>query len=248
MTFGPIDLIALEFPGNRFKGEILPEMLELVDKGIIRIIDLVVIMKDQGEVIVRELRELDAAHIAMFDPLQADVNQMITRTDIDLIAGQLAENSTAGIMLIENLWAKKTMQAMLDANGRPVMFERIPHDVVEEALATSPRSPWRKRERQSFGSASCGADAGANQDYRRIIMMRRRRSMMRAAATTAVVVGTAGAVSHHQQQKYAGQEAAGQQAQDQAYEQGVADAQAQQPARPRRARSAAASGSACGRV
>jgi hypothetical protein len=38
-------------------------------------------------------------------------------------------------MLIENLWAKKTQQAMLDANGRLVMFERIPHDVVEEALA-----------------------------------------------------------------------------------------------------------------
>ena len=70
----------------------------------------------------------------MFDPLQADVSQMITRADIDMIAGQLAENSTAGIMLIENLWAKKTMQAMLDANGRMVMFERIPHDVVEEAL------------------------------------------------------------------------------------------------------------------
>jgi hypothetical protein len=110
-------------------------MFDLVEKGIIRIIDLVVIMKDQGEVIVRELRELDAAHIAMFDPLQADVSQMITRTDIDMIAGQLAENSTAGIMLIENLWAKKTMQAMLNANGRAVMFERIPHDVVEEAVA-----------------------------------------------------------------------------------------------------------------
>jgi uncharacterized membrane protein len=123
MTYGPIDLIALEFPGNRFKGEILPEMFDLVEKGIIRIIDLVVIMKDQGEV------------IAMFDPLQADVSQMITRADIDMIAEQLAENSTAGIMLIENLWAKKTMQAMLDANGRTVMFERIPHDVVEEALA-----------------------------------------------------------------------------------------------------------------
>jgi hypothetical protein len=84
---------------------------------------------------VRELRELDAAHIAMFDPLKADVSQMITRGDIDMIAEQLAENSTAGIMLIENLWAKRTMQAMLDANGRLVMFERIPHDVVEEALA-----------------------------------------------------------------------------------------------------------------
>ena len=135
MTYGPIDFIALEFPGNRFKGEILPDLLELVDKGIIRIIDLVVIMKDQGEVIVRELRELDAAHIAMFDPLKAEVSQMITRGDIDMIAGQLAENSTAGILLIENLWAKKTQQAMIDANGRLVMFERIPHDVVEAALA-----------------------------------------------------------------------------------------------------------------
>ncbi len=135
MTLGPIDLIALEFPGNRFKGEILPNLFELVEKEIIRIIDLVVIIKDQGEVIVRELRELDAAHIAMFDPLKADVSQMITDSDIKMIAGQLADNSTAGIMLIENLWAKKTQQAMLDANGRLVMFERIPRDVVEEALA-----------------------------------------------------------------------------------------------------------------
>ena len=108
MTYGPIDFIALEFPGNRFRGEILPELFELVDKGIIRIIDLVVIMKDQGEVIVRELRELDAADIAMFDPLKAEVSQMITRGDIDAIAEQLADNSTAGMMLIENLWAKRT--------------------------------------------------------------------------------------------------------------------------------------------
>ena len=135
MTYGPIDLIALEFPGNRFKGEILPQIFDLVEKEIIRVIDLVIIMKDQGEVIVRELRELDPAHMAMFDPLQAQVSQMITRADIDMIAGQLAENSTAGILLIENLWAKKTQQAMLDANGRLVLFERIPHDVVEEAVA-----------------------------------------------------------------------------------------------------------------
>ena len=84
---------------------------------------------------VLELRELDPAHIEMFNPLKADVNQMITESDIAMIAEQLADNSTAGILLIENLWAKKTQQAMLDANGRLVMFERIPHDVVEEALA-----------------------------------------------------------------------------------------------------------------
>jgi len=135
MTFGPIDFIALEFPGNRFKGEILPDLFELVDKGIIRIIDLVIITKAQGQVTVRELRELDDAHIEMFNPLKADVSQMITDGDIAMIGEQLADNSTAGLLLIENLWAKKTQQAMLDANGRLVMFERIPHDVVEEALA-----------------------------------------------------------------------------------------------------------------
>ena len=60
MTLGPIDFIALEFPGNGFKGEILPDLFELADKEIIRIIDLITITKDQdGQVIVRELRELD---------------------------------------------------------------------------------------------------------------------------------------------------------------------------------------------
>ena len=135
MTLGPIDFIALEFPGNRFRGDILPDLFELVEKEIIRIIDLVIIRKDQGEVTVLELRELDPAHVELFNPLKAEANQMITEIDIAMIAGQLADNSTAGLLLIENLWAKKTQQAMLDANGRAVMFERIPHDVVEEALA-----------------------------------------------------------------------------------------------------------------
>ena len=136
MTLGPIDFIALEFPGNRFKGEILPDLFELADKEIIRIIDLVTITKAQdGQVTVRELRELDPAHIEIFNPLKAEANQMITESDIDMIAEKLADNSTAGLLLIENLWAKKTKQAMMDANGRLVMFERIPHEVVEEALA-----------------------------------------------------------------------------------------------------------------
>ena len=135
MALGPIDFIALEFPGNRFRGDILPDLLELVDKEIIRIIDLVIITKAQDQITVRELRELDPAHIEMLNPRKAEVSQMITKSDIDMIAGQLADNSTAGLLLIENVWAKKTQQAMLDANSRLLMFERIPGEVVEEALA-----------------------------------------------------------------------------------------------------------------
>ena len=135
MTYGPIDFIALEFPGNRFRGDILPDLFELVDKDIIRIIDLVIIRKDQGQVSVRELRELDPAHVEILSPLKAEASQMITTSDIDMIAERLADNSTAGLLLIENLWAKKTQQAMQAANSRVLMFERIPPEVVAEALA-----------------------------------------------------------------------------------------------------------------
>ena len=136
MTLGPVDFIALEFPGNRFKGEILPDLLDLVEREVIRIFDLLIINKDaDGTVHVRELQELDPAEMSNVDPFKADVSHMITELDIQAIAEKLENNSTAGLMLIENLWAKKTMQSMVDANGRLVMFERIPHDVVEEALS-----------------------------------------------------------------------------------------------------------------
>jgi hypothetical protein len=136
MTLGPVDFIALEFPGNQFKGDILPNLLELVDKEIIRIIDLIIITKDQeGQITACELRDLEPAHMELLNPLKAEANQMLTESDIDMIAVQMADNSTAGLLLIENLWAKKTKQSMLDADGRLWMFERIPHEIVEEAQA-----------------------------------------------------------------------------------------------------------------
>lgn len=136
MSLGPVDLIALEFPGNRFKGEIVPELIDLVEREVIRIYDLVMVTrKADGTVEVRELQELDPGELSIVDPFKAEVSHMITDLDIQAIAEKLANNSTAALMLIENLWAKKTKQAMEDANGRLVLFERIPHDVVEEALA-----------------------------------------------------------------------------------------------------------------
>jgi len=135
MTLGPIDFLALEFPGNKFNGEILVNLLDLVQAGTIRIIDLVVIVKDrEGNVAVRELKELDPDNIRILDPLKVEVTSMITRNDIDGFAAELANSSAAGLLLIENLWAVKTKQAMLDANARVLLFERIPHEVVEENL------------------------------------------------------------------------------------------------------------------
>ncbi len=135
MTYGPIDFIALEFKGNKFKGNILPNLLELVEQEIVRVVDLIIILKDEnGEVKVRELQQVDDQILSVFDPLDVKVTGMITAGDIEMVAEQLDDNSTAAVLLFENLWAIKFKEALLEADGRLLMQERIPHEVVLEAL------------------------------------------------------------------------------------------------------------------
>jgi len=136
MTYGPIDFIALEFRGNQFKGEIMPALMELVNKEIVRVIDLVIVQKDaNGKVIMREMQQMDPSVVAIFDPLKAQITGMIQLEDIEMIGEKVEHNSTAAIMLFENLWPIKFREAVLNANGRLVMQERIPSAVVEETLA-----------------------------------------------------------------------------------------------------------------
>ena len=135
MTYGPVDFVALEFKGNQFKGEIFPIITDLVNQGIVRIIDMIVVMKDaDGKVTHRELQEHDQAVLALFDPTKAEINGMIQVEDIELIGEKLEPNSTAAILLFENLWAVKFVEAVERANGRAVMSVRIPHDVVVETM------------------------------------------------------------------------------------------------------------------
>jgi hypothetical protein len=136
MTHGPVDFVAIGFEGNQFKGEILAALVELVEKEIIRIIDLVIVLKDQnGFVAARELQQLDSEMIAVFDPLQVHVSGMITLEDIQLVGKELRNNTTAALMLFENIWAIKFKEAALRANGTLLVHGRIPPDIYEEALA-----------------------------------------------------------------------------------------------------------------
>jgi hypothetical protein len=135
MTYGPIDFLALEFKGNQFKGEIIPALMELVKKEIVRVIDLVIVLKDaNGKVATREMQELDPALLAIFDPLKVQVTGIIQVEDIEMIGEKLDNNTTAAILLFENLWAIKFGEAVVNANGRMVMFQRIPFEVVNEVL------------------------------------------------------------------------------------------------------------------
>ena len=136
MTYGPIDFIALKFKGNKFKGEGLKALNDLMKKKIVRVIDLVIIVKDkEGKLTVKEIQEPDPEFIAIFDPTKVKATHgMIKKDDIDLIGKELENNSTAALMLFENLWAVKFKEAILEAKGEQVMFARIPHEFVLEAL------------------------------------------------------------------------------------------------------------------
>lgn len=135
MTYGPVDFLALEFKGNQFKGEILPALLDLVQKKIVRVIDLIVVLKDQdGKHKALELEQLDAEKVHIFDPLEIEISGIIQVEDIEMIAEKMENNTTAAILLFENLWAIEFGEAVGRANGRMVMYDRIPFEVVNEMM------------------------------------------------------------------------------------------------------------------
>lgn len=135
MTYGPIDFLALKFKGNNFKGEILKELNKLMASKTIRVIDMVLVYKDaEGKTTVKEVQQPDVDFVAIFDPTKVETQGMIKKDDIEMIAEKLENNSTAGLLLYENLWAVGFKEAVLRAGGDVLMQERIPHEVVLEAV------------------------------------------------------------------------------------------------------------------
>jgi nitrogenase molybdenum-iron protein alpha/beta subunit len=136
MTYGPIDFLALEFNTDQLKGEIIPELLELVQNKIIRVIDLVVIQKyPDGHHEAVEMQQLSKDLLGVFDPMNAQATGIIQVEDIADVAEKMENNTTAAAMLFENLWAIKFKDAVLRANGKLITQLRIPNEVVEEVVA-----------------------------------------------------------------------------------------------------------------
>ncbi len=132
---GPIEFFAIEFPGNKFKGEIAPELVKLVDSRMIRIIDLVFVIKDgKGNTKSIELEEIDSETGKFFNNLGIDVSGLISEDDIDTMAATLSPDSSAAFLLFEHLWALKLRDAIINADGRLIADERIPVAVIEKAL------------------------------------------------------------------------------------------------------------------
>jgi len=135
MSYGPIDFIAIELKTDQLSGEGMAALLELVENKILRVIDLIIILKDEdGQTEVLEIEELDPDTLAVFDPLEIEVSGIIQVEDIEVIAAAMENNTTAALLLFENLWAIKFGDAVTGEGGRMLMFDRIPFEVVNETL------------------------------------------------------------------------------------------------------------------
>jgi hypothetical protein len=135
MTYGPIDFLALDFKTDQLKGEILPEMIELIKNKIVRVIDLVIIQKDEnGNHVAMEMQQLAPDLLALFDPLEVEITGLIQAEDIENMAQVMENGTNVALLLFENLWAVKFKEAVLRANGQLLAHERIPYEVVDEAL------------------------------------------------------------------------------------------------------------------
>ena len=135
MAVGPVDVMIIGFPGNKFTGRIVPALMELVDGGTIRVIDLLFVMKDgDGDVTTIEASDLDPESGPGF--LGIDVIQpgALGPEDAEEVSEDLAPNSSTLLIAFENAWAGKMVDALKAADAVMIDQIRIPVDVVEAVL------------------------------------------------------------------------------------------------------------------
>ncbi len=123
---GPIDYLVIEFPGSRFNGKIAPELAKLVEDGLIRVLDLLVVKKDEdGTVEGFEVSDLDPDEHGGIHELDVDIAELLSEEDVLALAEAVEPGSSAGILVYENTWAAP-FRVRGPAIGRPARRER-PH-------------------------------------------------------------------------------------------------------------------------
>jgi uncharacterized membrane protein len=135
MSVGPVEYMIVAFPGNQFKGEIIPALQDLVDKGTINVIDLAFVIKDaEGNMAALEAGDLDSDVGAAFGKLGGVNGGLLNQEDLEAAAEELEPNSAAALLVWEDLWAKKVRDAILNAGGELLDLERLPGEVVQAAV------------------------------------------------------------------------------------------------------------------
>ena len=131
---GPVDYAIVAFPGNRFRGEIAPAIADLIEANTIRVIDIAFVGKNAGgDTVAFELTELDPDVREALEGIGVEVQGLLNEENLDTVAAELEPDTSAALIVWENVWARRVTQAIRDAGGVLVEFERLPHEVVQAA-------------------------------------------------------------------------------------------------------------------
>ena len=143
MTLGPIDVVALGFEGDHFKREIIPAVADLVEKKIIRIIELAFVTKTaDGMVSSLEPGQIDDELARKLHLNVDNVSGLLSEDDIREFGAGMANNSSVGLLVVEHVWLAQLRQAIIAADGKLLLHVRIPQEVIDQAeLAGVPNPP-----------------------------------------------------------------------------------------------------------
>jgi Family of unknown function (DUF6325) len=135
MGMGPVEYMVVAFPGNQFKGEIAPALKDLVDSGTIRILDLAFVHKDEnGDITALELEDEGSELMAALSWIFEERDGLVNESDLQDIGEALDPNSSAAVLVWEDLWAARFADAVAGAGGVLVEIQRIPRDAVQAAI------------------------------------------------------------------------------------------------------------------
>jgi hypothetical protein len=136
-VLGPVDYLVVEFPAAKpnFSGEMATQLGSLVDRELIRVLDLLLLRKDlDGSVEVAELNELAAVDVGELLALEADLAMLLAEEDVEAIGGALEPGSVAAVLVYENSWAGPFASSVRRSGGQLVASGRIPTQALLAAV------------------------------------------------------------------------------------------------------------------
>lgn len=126
LVAAPVELAVVEFPGHRFNSEVVPAIAEFVDSDTITILDLVLVSRlTDGSVASIEFSELPPDDAAALDQLDGRPTGLLSEDDIERVAGTLSLGSSAALVVWENTWAGRLIDAVAAAGAQVVAHDRL---------------------------------------------------------------------------------------------------------------------------
>ncbi len=134
---GPVDYLVVEFPADKanFSGEMAAELESLVDRGLVRVLDLVLLVKNEdGSVEAAELSHADEATVGKLLSLEGDLAMLLAADDVDKFAEIIEPGSIAAVLVYENRWAAPFASSVRRSGGQLVANGRIPTQALLAAM------------------------------------------------------------------------------------------------------------------